>query len=338
MFIPPKYTSWFLGAIVVITLIFGSALTQLKFDFDVENLFPRHDKDLRFYQEHIDDFKSDKTYMIIGIEANGGVFNPNFLARLDAFTREMDSSEMALSASSITNVRYYLINPFFKTTERPVIHPLEPDSYEKDSLFLVHYPDVKEKFISSLGTAVTVYLELPNDIDSIDGQQFMSQLEEKLRRHGFEQYHFSGGMETDNVYVETLKSELTLLLSLSLLLILVVLFVTFRSFPGVMIPFLIIILTVIWTMAAMALWGVAINVISVLIPSVISIVALSDVIHIMSRYQEEVGKSDHWRTAMQLVMKDIGMAILLTSLTTALGFLTLGFADILPFIEFGVFT
>ena len=338
MLFSSTYKPWFIGLIVIFTLANGIFLTQTRFDFNVENLFPRQDEDLTFFQENIDQFQSDKKYLIIGIKQENGIFNQDFLFRLEKFTNDLDSSALALTASSITNIKYYIINPFMKVKEEPFLHLQEGNSYEQDSLFLSEYQDVKEKFISSKGQGVALYLELKNDMNQREEKELLVKVEELLQRGKFQEYHFSGSINTDDVYQEALKSELTKLLSLSLILILIVIFLTFRSVWGVIVPFSIILLTVMWTMGSMAAFGVSINVITVLIPSVIAIVALSDVIHIMSRYKEERKHISNRRVAMNLALKDIGIAIFLTSITTAFGFLTLGYADIQPFIEFGMFT
>ena len=58
-------------------------LTQLRFDFDIENLFPKHDEDLAFYQNHLMQFQSDKSFLIVGIESEQGVFQGDFLQKID---------------------------------------------------------------------------------------------------------------------------------------------------------------------------------------------------------------------------------------------------------------
>ena len=313
-------------------------LTGLRFDFDIENLFPKHDADLAFYQEHLSQFQSDKQYLIIGIEADSGIFHVDFLSRLHGLTNELDSSGMILAASSLTNIRYYTIDALYRIRDRAFIHVDDPGKYEADSLFLESYGDVREKFLSSRRNAVALYLELSPALVPKAHRSFLEDLRQQLATYGFDRYHFTGAIDTETSYVEQLKSELTVLFSLSLIFILMVLYLTFRSVWGVLVPFGIILLTVCWTMGSMSACGVPIHTLTVVIPSIITIVALSDVIHLMSRYQEELPEVAHPGLAMHMAIKDIGMAIFLTSVTTAFGFLTLSFADIQPFIEFGVFT
>lgn len=313
-------------------------LTTLRFDFDIENLFPKHDEDLAFFQTHLTQFQSDKQYLIIGIEAPQGIFNEDFLQRFHALTTALDSNGLIQSASSITNIQYYRLDALQRLQSRVFVHPEEPDKYPSDSSFLESYKDVSEKFISSRKNAVSLFLELSPDLLSSDHPAFLQRLRHQLNAYGFERYHFSGAIDTQYRYVEELKSELSLLFSLSLIFILCVLYVTFRSRWGILVPFGIIVLSVLWTMGTMAAFGVAIHTLTVVIPSIITIVALSDVIHLMARFQEELAFSEDPRLAMRLSIKDIGLAIFLTSLTTAFGFLTLSSADIQPFIEFGIFT
>ncbi|MEM7369775.1 MAG: MMPL family transporter [Bacteroidota bacterium] len=313
-------------------------LTSLRFDFDIENLFPKQDEDLVFFQSHLQQFQSDKQYLIVGIEAEHGIFNQGFLQQFAALTTELDSSEWVQTASSITNIRYHKLDALQRLRDQAFLHPDDPDRYASDSIFLESYADVAEKFISSQKNAVSLFLELSPELTPDEHPTFLQSLRQQLEKYGFYTYHFSGAIDTEQSFVEQLKSELILLLSLSLVFILVVLYLTFRSRWGVLAPFGIISLSVLWTIGTMAAFGVAIHTLTVVIPSIITIVALSDVIHLMARFQEELAVAELPKLAMQLSIKDIGLAIFLTSLTTAFGFLTLSTADIQPFIEFGVFT
>jgi predicted RND superfamily exporter protein len=66
------------------------------------------------------------------------------------------------------------------------------------------------------------------------------------------------------------------------------------------------------------------------------IVGTSDVIHIMSKYIDELRAGRDKESAIKIAIKEIGLATLLTSLTTAVGFATLLTSRIDPIRNFGI--
>ena len=131
-------------------------------------------------------------------------------------------------------------------------------------------------------------------------------------------------------FVEDLELEMYWLSGLSILVILSILYFSFRSIWGVVVPITVVILTVIWTLGTMRIFGISINLMTVLIPTIVSIISLSDVIHVMNRLNEQKGVDK--QKAIQLALKDVAIAILLTTVTTGLGFFTLSYSNIRPFI------
>jgi len=73
-----------------------------------------------------------------------------------------------------------------------------------------------------------------------------------------------------------------------------------------------------------------------LYPVLMIIVGTSDVIHIMSKYIDELRKGLPKMEAVQITIREIGLATLLTSLTTAVGFATLMTSRIIPIKDFGM--
>lgn len=338
MYFALKYRNLILGLIFVFTAINGYFLTQLKFDFDIEQLFPIHDTDLDFYQTYTSQFRYDKSFLIVGIECDSGIFNASFLPQVDRLTKELNTSRYINSATSLTSIKYAEINRFFGTLDYAFFQPDQPATYAADSAWFYAYGDVKEKFVSSQDNAICVYLELSPELTDEDETACLAEVESILKANSFQKYHFTGHIETNHLYAAELKAEMMRLMAISLVFILIVLYATFRSVKGVLLPLVIILITGIWTLGTMSAFGITINTLTVIIPTIILIVALSDVIHLMSRFDEQLTAKISKDLAIKLAIKDIGMALFLTSVTTAMGFLTLTYSDIRPFIEFGIFT
>jgi len=78
------------------------------------------------------------------------------------------------------------------------------------------------------------------------------------------------------------------------------------------------------------------SLLSNLFPTLILVVGMSDVIHIVSKYLDELHKGKDQKTALRIAIKEIGLATLLTSITTAIGFAALAASNISVIREFGL--
>ena len=137
-------------------------------------------------------------------------------------------------------------------------------------------------------------------------------------------------------YVELVEYERTLFIPIAFLIAAITLVWVFRQIKALMIALLSIIISIIWISGIMALMNVSINVISYLTFNLLMIIGVSDAIHLLMKYHEEAYSNDDKFNALQNVIVEIGAALLLTSFTTAIGFLSLSIANIKILQEFGI--
>lgn len=330
-----KYQKQLLFLVFLITGVQAYFMSQLEYDYDIEQLFPKNDPELQFHREVEEKFAYHQDYLILGIENKAGIFKGNFLLRLDSLAKKLAQHKLVKEVNSPTNLRYHLRTPFgIKTL--PFLHPQNFDRYEQDSIFLHSYQDVAPKFISKKYTAICSYIFLNEALTEGNKDEMRSFINKNIAAIGFDKHYIYGDIYAKDSYLKELESEMYWLTSLSFIIIIGILFLSFRSFWGVVIPILIVVLTTVWTLGTFAIFGVSINMMTVLIPTIVSIISLSDVIHIINHFHEQ--SISNKQEAIRLTFKDMRVAILLTSITTGLGFITLSYSNIQPFIEFGIFT
>ena len=83
--------------------------------------------------------------------------------------------------------------------------------------------------------------------------------------------------------------------------------------------------------------GKSIDVMTIVLPTIIFVVGISDVVHILSRYYEELRRGASQFQGIQAAFKEVGLATFLTTLTTAVGFLTLMSSSVVPIRDFGIY-
>ena len=92
-----------------------------------------------------------------------------------------------------------------------------------------------------------------------------------------------------------------------------------------------------WTLGIMVATGKAVDVMTVVLPTILFVVGISDVVHVLTRYYDERRSDVSHRDAMLKAFREVGLATFLTSVTTALGFLTLLTSSIGPIHDFGLY-
>ena len=94
----------------------------------------------------------------------------------------------------------------------------------------------------------------------------------------------------------------------------------------------------IWILGFMVIMDQPINLILTVLPSIIFVVAMSDVIHLVSKYLDELRAGRQQLDAIKTAYREVGLATLMTSLTTAIGFISLLTVNMQPIRDFGIYT
>ena len=137
-------------------------------------------------------------------------------------------------------------------------------------------------------------------------------------------------------YIELVEYERSLFLPIVFIIAAVTLLWIFRQIKALLIALISILISLIWISGLMSLMNISINVISYLTFNLLMIIGVSDAIHLLMKYHEEVYKNDSKNNALYKVIVEIGSALFLTSFTTAVGFLSLSITNIKILQEFGI--
>ncbi|GAA0189714.1 MMPL family transporter [Fulvivirga kasyanovii] len=329
----------FLSIAFVITasLIFGYFIRELRFNYVFESFFPTDDPDLEYYQEFEKLFENDNNYLLIGLVNEPTVFDSTFLNKVNLLTQSIGRTAHVKSVASITSIEKPIISPagYF---EIPVIHADAPDRYAQDSVRIYKDEWLLESFISRDARATAIVLKH----EPLPGKEAADSLVNNIRKAiddlNFQESHLAGKAYAQGVFIEKMQYELAIFLSASVVLVIVFLLIAFRSISGVFVPLIVVLLSTIWILGFMAMTGKTLDILMVLLPTIMFIVGMSDVVHIMTKYIEQLRVGDSKSEALVTTIKEVGLATLLTSLTTAVGFATLLTASIKPIREFGIYT
>ena len=326
--------------IILVTLLLTAFLfwfsTELKFDYEFENFFPKENADLTQFKEYRKKFEPDNDFLLLGIVNKSGIFDSTFLVKISLLTDSINNLPLIKSVVSPTNIKNTVIGGL-GPIQIPYLHYNNPDFYIEDSTTIFNNSELVGSVFSKNSKSISLFIRTIDEPSKIKSDSIVNMIEAVVNSFGFDEHHLSGKVKLQKVYIEKMQSDLLIFASASFLLVMVILAFTFRTISGVLIPLLIIILSVVWIFGFMGLTGKPIDLMITLLPTIMFVVGMSDVIHIFSKYIEEIRNGREKIQALKITMKEIGLATFLTSLTTAIGFLTLITAKIIPVQEFGIY-
>jgi len=320
------------GILAVVSLL---QVFRLKFAFDFEQFFPQGDPDLEFFQEFIQDFEADDNFLLIAVENEGGVFDSTFLPKFHDFSLKTKDIPYVLGAQSLTQFSYPVKTPFAITT-LPAIHIDDPSRYASDKKRIMEDERFVYNLISPDANTLAIYLKTVNQIQLGAADSLMTELTTLADSYGFDDIHYLGRayFQQELVYIQ--QREIIVSAVVSSVLVLFIMFLIFRKPIGIIISLVSVGLGMILFTGFMGIFGREVSTLSALYPVLMIIVGTSDVVHIMSKYIDELRGGATKKEAVNTTVREIGMATLLTSVTTAVGFATLLTSRIGPIKDFGL--
>lgn len=331
---------WFSIIVIAFVVIFSIVaiplVSSLRFDYDFEAFFPNEDRELNFYEDYRNHFEYDNEFVLLGIENPNGIFDSVFLKKVDQLSTELKIIPDVKRVISPTSLKELILGGI-SPVEIPYLHFQQPDLYADDSL-KIYRSDMVGSFFSTDAKSLCIYVKTEDRLSKKRSDTLARRIERTFSKFQFHDVHFVGRIVAQDVYLKMLNKEFIVFLSLSFILVIAFLYLTFRSFFGVIIPVSIVIISIYWTMAIMGILGKPIDIMTVMLPTMIFIAGMSDVVHFFTKYFEEVNKGTPRGETFRLILKEVGFPTFLTLITTVVGFLSLLFSSIKPIRDFGIFT
>jgi hypothetical protein len=330
------------GALIAIIALTGLNIflaSRLGFDYNFENFFPQDDPDTDFFREYRSYFESDNDFIVVGLKNEEGVFQPDFLQRVDSLADVLQGIRHVDTVITPTQLTVAIRDPLLGTTfQKPLLRTDSRTALQKDSAAIWKEGTMLGTLFSEDGKSIGFQIKHTNYLSKQACDTLALNMTDAVLNAGFDEAHVVGRALGQTYYVDVMQRELIVFVSLGIILITLFLWVSFRSLWGIWVPITVVLLSVVWILGFMKITGKEIDLMLIVLPTIIFVVGMSDVVHVLTKYYDELrtGKSKY--DAIKVSFKEIGLATLLTSVTTAIGFLTLLTSSIMPISEFGVYT
>lgn len=320
------------GLISVLLLIFRPIP---QFNYDFEQFFPQNDDDLEFYQSYRNKFENDNDYLLLAISnANGELLDSSFLAKALDLQLTIGKLDRVDTVISILNLEKPIIGVFGMRKVKVLDW--------SDSKTLSSQQEVLKQFRSELiskdGESLLLWIKNEQNISKENGDKLYFKINQLTQESHLEIKAVAGKIQAQGDFVSLMQREFGLFFGCSILLMLVMLALIFRTWWGVIIPFVILIIGVVWAFGLILYLGKALDVMSVMQPTIFLIVGLSGLIHFFNHLIKKLRAGVAKDKAIRAVFKSLFVPVWLTILTTSLGFFSLYFTSIPALKEFGLTT
>ncbi|MEW8281718.1 MAG: efflux RND transporter permease subunit [Candidatus Thiodiazotropha taylori] len=317
-----------LAGLMLVTLMMLLGMAKLQFNDDYKSLFKTDREEYQELESFLNRFPADDQELVILFRADRILAEPTIF-QLQEVVEKIEGTPAIESLFSIFSI------PEPNSSIRRIDPLLSVESMEEDleaSLLAIGgHPMVRNKLLSEDGrlTIAVAILE--------EGYVGLDQISEIIERiHTItDQVGDGAGLEvfvTGNAAIRVaLKSQSTrdqiLLNSIGGLLAFSITLFLFRSFKLSLIITAGPLIGVIWTLGCMGFMGSKLNVINQMISPLVMVIGFTDAIHLMFAIQRRRIQGLSRVSASIAAIKDVGMACMLTSITTAIGFAVLILTD-----------
>lgn len=323
--------------VMLVTLLAVFYIKDTKFDYDFESFFPSNDPDLHFYTDYRNRFEYDNEFLLVAIENPSGIFKKQFLQKIDSLTKSVKKIKNVTSVFSPSNATNPIVAPM-GIIEVPYLHIDSPTHYQSDSALIYNSQEMRGTLFSDDARSLALYIKTREGISKRASDSLLIALNKTMDSFGFSKIHIAGKIKAQYVYLNRLRHEFVVFLLTSLVLVIIFLYVSFRSAWGILIPLIVVLLSILWILGFMAYINKPLDIMMVLLPTMMFVVGMSDVVHVLTKYLEEIRNGNNKVEAFRVTLKDVAFPTFITLLSTAIGFLSLLYSSIKPIRDFGIYT
>lgn len=319
-----KYKYIFLSLILVLLLVSLNNISGLQIFYESERIIELSNES----QDIIDKSLDDKNLILLAVEFQDSVKYQDLLD-LSNVSLKLSKDQNTKSVRSIFNERVLIkssVIPF-------AVKIFDIDNYDKYKTSLSKIKKYGSKFATEDLNSF-LFIIKSKDLDSEEQKRsYLNKLEKEFSQQNIKVY-ITGQIKSEIYMQDNVTKELLLFIILISILCSLVLYFYLGNIKLVLINFISVCISLIFSFSlSNKLFG-GIELVMILIPAIVFIITISDFMHLLNSDKLYKNKFRSFKTQLE----KIGMPVFITSLTTAIGFLSFMFSSLIPLFRFGVIT
>jgi len=338
-----RHPLWVIFVGLFFVFIAASGAKNLAFKSDYRVFFGEDNPQLVAYESMQNIYNKSDNVSFVVVPTEDDVFTVEHLQALKNLTEQGWQVPYSSRVDSITNFQYT-----FAEEDDMIVEDLVMDAESLSAADLarirnvaLNEPLLVDKIVSSEGhvSVVNVTVQLPGIDPSTEGPEvaaFVRGMKAKfLSENPGTQVYLSGMVMMNNAFNESAMGDGSSLVPMMFLIVIVIIGLLLRTLSGTFATVLIIIVSIASTMGIAGWLGFYLTGPSSSAPTMIMTLAVADCIHILTSMFYEMRQGADKKTAIAKSLKLNFQPIFLTSITTAVGFLSMNFSDSPPFRDLG---
>ncbi|MDH4126176.1 MAG: efflux RND transporter permease subunit [Gammaproteobacteria bacterium] len=327
--------------VLLAVVVLGAFIARIQIDTDPENMLPATQAD-RLFHNAIEDRFTLHDAIVIGMvneKDPNGIYNVASLAALHSLTQAILALDgviapdlMSLAVTdNIDQQGPGTIRFEWMMRDAPATSSAALEIRDKVS----RLPLLLDTLVSGDGKAAAIYVPIASkDLSyplSIEIRALMDKIDTD------DAFHITGLPVAEDTFGHDMFVQMGISAPLAGLMIYLLMLYFFRSVPLVIVPMLVALATIVMTMGLMIGSGFTVHIMSSMIPIFLMPIAVVDSVHVMSEFADRYRPGDDARQIISEIIDHLFTPMLFTSLTSAVGFLSLLLTPIPPVQIFGAF-
>ena len=337
-----RFRWWVILATLLVVFVAASGGRFLGFSTDYRVFFSKDNPQLLAFETLQNTYTKNDNVMFAVEPKDGKVFTRETLAIVEEITRESWQIPYSIRVDSVTNFQYTWSQEDDLVVQDLVENALSftDTQLKKVQAVALAEPLMLNRLITQKSdiTGINVTINRPQKTitETPEVVTFAREMKDKFQeKYPNVNIYMTGVVFMDNAFNEAGEGDMKSLVPFMYGIVLIIMALSLRTFWGTLTTILIMAFSILTGMGIAGWSGVLLTPISANAPTIILTLAVADSIHILVTlfYEMRHGKSKY--EAIKETLRVNHQPIFITSLTTAIGFLSLNFSDSPPFRDLG---
>jgi uncharacterized protein len=189
--------------VIAFTVLCAFQIKKLKFNYDFEAFFPNEDDELGVYETHRNRFEWDNEFVLLGIENKKGIFQKDFLEKIEKLSNELKDiphTDRIISPTTIKNISLSGLAP----VQKRLLHIDDPSLYKDDSVAIYSTPELIGSFFPKDAKSISIFIKTKDNLSKVKSDSLARNIEKAFNKYHFDEVHFVGRIVAQDVYLKNL--------------------------------------------------------------------------------------------------------------------------------------
>lgn len=289
---------------------------------------------LKFYDNIQSEYTNDDNLLVFIEAKQGSAFTRKILSGVQDLTQALWKTPHSVRVDSVTNFQHTEASGDDLKVADLVAHAelLTPTELDRIKKIALSDPLLLNKTVNAQGNvlAINISFAFPNLSlgEKLNAENYVQKTVADFRAHHPEANAYVAGLVAlDATVMKISQKESGMFLGLVMLVVVGLLIVILRTLQPIIVSILVFVFSIVAGVAFSGMMGWRLTPFTASVPMVILILAVADCVHFITSFVHRLRIGEKKRQALVSALKHNFKPIAVTSLTTAIGFLTLNLSE-----------